>query len=79
MSTASAGKPGTGLYATQMQASFPFGLAVLMPLGLVGIAGSLQYPVLLVLSALALCASFGVIGVKLLRTPSASVSAVGPV
>jgi hypothetical protein len=50
-----------------------------MPLGLVGIAGSLQYPILLVLSALALCASFGVIGVKLLRAPSAALSTAGPV
>ena len=40
-----------------------------MPLGIIGVAGTLQYRVLLVLSALALIASFGYVGVKLLRSP----------
>jgi hypothetical protein len=53
-------------------------LAALMPIGMVGIAASLQYPVALILSGLALLASFGFVGVKLLRAPNAAVS-VGPV
>jgi hypothetical protein len=47
----------------------PWWLAALMPLGMVGIAGSLQYPAALVASAFALLASFGAIGVSLLRAP----------
>ena len=56
----------------------PIWLAALMPIGMVGIAASLQYPVALILSGLALLASFGFVGVKLLRAPNAAVS-VGPV
>jgi hypothetical protein len=111
-----AGKPGTGLNGTQMEAFIeealhtneilipveavftllpigtivlavglhrasvlPFWLSLLMPVGLIGVAASLQYPVLLVLSAVALCASFGVVGVKLLRAPTAALSTSGPV
>jgi hypothetical protein len=47
----------------------PSWVAIFMPLGIIGIAGTLQYTVLLVISALALIASFGYVGVKLLRTP----------
>jgi hypothetical protein len=54
-------------------------LAALMPLGLVGVAASLQYPVLLILSALALLASFGIVGVNLLRTTTMAVSSAPPV
>jgi hypothetical protein len=54
-------------------------LAWLMPIGIVGIAGSLQYTVLLVISALALLASFGYVGVKLLRTPNGALSVAAPV
>jgi hypothetical protein len=43
------------------------------------VAGSLQYPVLLVLSGLALLASFGFVGLKLLRTPDKTMGAAGPV
>ncbi|MFD9417236.1 DUF4386 family protein [Streptomyces goshikiensis] len=50
----------------------PEWLAALMALGMVGVAATLQYPVLLVISALALLAGFGTVGVKLLRAPSAS-------
>ncbi|MFG2991216.1 hypothetical protein ACGFZK_18355 [Streptomyces sp. NPDC048257] len=57
----------------------PGWLAALMPLGMVGVAGSLQYPVLLVISALALLVSFGTVGVKLLRAPSGEGSVAGPV
>jgi hypothetical protein len=42
-------------------------------------AGFLAYPFALVISALALLASFGVVGVKLLRAPSTAVNAAGPV
>lgn len=54
-------------------------LAALMPLGIIGIAGSLQYPVPLVLSGLFLVASFGVVGFKLLRSPSGALAEAGPV
>jgi hypothetical protein len=37
----------------------PYWLALLMPIGMAGIAGSLQYPVALVLSGSPLVASFG--------------------
>jgi hypothetical protein len=111
-----AGKPGTGLDPTVMQAFIetalhtnailipvevvflllPIGLVVLavgltraavipgwlaalMPIGMVGIAASLQYPVLLVLSGLALLASFGYVGLKLLRTPTEAFPSLGPV
>jgi hypothetical protein len=57
----------------------PSWLAALMPLGLVGVAASLQYPVLLILSALALLASFGIVGVNLLRTTTMAVSSAPPV
>ena len=55
----------------------PGWLAALMPIGIIGVAASLQYPVLLVLSGVALLASFGYIGLKLLRTPTESLSEVG--
>lgn len=48
----------------------PLPLALLMPIGMAGMASFLEFPVPLVLSALALLASFGVVGVKLLREPS---------
>jgi hypothetical protein len=57
----------------------PYWLALLMPIGMAGIAGTLQYPIALVLSGLALVASFGFVGVKLLRAPSSAAVAVGPV
>jgi hypothetical protein len=57
----------------------PGWLAALMPIGMAGIAGSLAYPVLLGLSGAALLASFGYVGVKLLRTPNYAVSPTGPV
>jgi hypothetical protein len=47
----------------------PAWVAVLVPLGVIGIAGTLQYTVLLILSALALIAGFGCVGVKLLKPP----------
>ena len=56
----------------------PAWTAWLMPIGIIGIAGSLQYTVLLVLSALALLASFGYVGLRLLRTPDEAVAVVAP-
>jgi len=51
-----------------------------MPIGMAGLAGTLQYPIALVLSGLALVASFGFAGLKLLRAPSSeAVSVAGPV
>ena len=57
----------------------PGWLAALMPLGMAGVAGSLQYPPLLVISALALLASFGFVGLRLLRAPSAALAEKRPV
>jgi hypothetical protein len=57
----------------------PLWLGVLMPVGMVGVAASLDYPVLLVLSALFLLASFGLVGVRLLRTPNGTLSEAAPV
>jgi hypothetical protein len=57
----------------------PSWLAALMPLGMVGVAGSLQYPPLLVSSALALLASFGLVGMRLLRAPSGTPSQAAPI
>jgi hypothetical protein len=57
----------------------PAWLAALMPIGMAGIAGSLQYPVALVFSGLALLASFGYVGMRLLRAPNAALAQVGPV
>jgi Domain of unknown function (DUF4386) len=56
----------------------PWWLAALMPVGMIGVAGTLQYPIALTISALLLLVSFGTVGVKMLRTPSAAVAA-GPV
>ena len=57
----------------------PGWLAALMPIGMAGVAGSLAHPVPLILSALALLASFGLVGVRLLRAPSGALSKAGPV
>jgi hypothetical protein len=57
----------------------PVWLAWLMPVGMVGIAGSLEYPVILILMALALLASFGFVGVRVLRGTSGVLSKAAPV
>ena len=57
----------------------PTWLAVLMPVGMAGVAGALDYRPLLVLSALFLLASFGTVGVRLLRAPNGSRSEAAPV
>jgi hypothetical protein len=46
----------------------PYWLAFIDAIGMAGIAGSLQYPVALVLSGSPLVASFGFASLKLLRT-----------
>jgi hypothetical protein len=51
-------------------------LAWLMPVGMPGMASFLEFPVPLVISALALLASFGVVGVKLLRAPDRTLEAL---
>jgi hypothetical protein len=56
-----------------------FRIGSLMPIGMAGIAGTLQYPVALVLSGLALLASFGFAGLKLLKAPSEALSVAAPV
>ena len=50
-----------------------FGLALLLPLGVVGILTSLEYPPLLIASGLCVCASVGTVGVRQLRAPDAMV------
>jgi hypothetical protein len=57
----------------------PIWLSVLMPVGMVGMASFLQFPILLVLSALALLASFGTVGVKMLRAPNGTQSQAAPI
>jgi hypothetical protein len=47
----------------------PFWLSLLIPLGVVGVIGTLEYPPLLIGSALLLVASMGTIGLRQLRAP----------
>jgi hypothetical protein len=47
----------------------PFWLGLLIPLGVVGVIGTLEYPPLLIASALLLVASMGTIGLWQLRAP----------
>jgi hypothetical protein len=57
----------------------PGWLAWLMPVGMFGVAASIQYPVLLTISALALLATFGLVGVRVLRGTSGALSKAAPV
>ncbi len=57
----------------------PTWLAVLMPVGMFGIASFLEYPIPLVLSGLALLASFGTVGVRLLKDSNGMQSQAAPV
>ena len=50
-----------------------FGLALLLPIGIVGVLSFLEYPPLLIASGLCVCASIGTVGVRQLRTPDAAV------
>jgi hypothetical protein len=56
----------------------PAWVAGSMPIGIIAIAGTLQYTVLLIISALALLASFGYVGVSLLRTPNEALDQAAP-
>jgi Domain of unknown function (DUF4386) len=47
----------------------PFWLALLMPIGVLGVLSFLEYPPLLIASGLCLCASVGTVGVRQLRAP----------
>jgi hypothetical protein len=47
----------------------PFWRALLLPIGIVGILSWLEYPPLLIASALCVCASVGTIGVRQLQAP----------
>ena len=67
---------GVGLHRAGV---LPLWLGVLMPVGMVGVAVFLAYTVPLVLSALALLASFGTVGARLLRAPKETLSEAAPV
>jgi hypothetical protein len=45
------------------------GLALLLPIGIVGVLSFLEYPPLLIASGLCVCASVGTVGVRQLRAP----------
>jgi hypothetical protein len=47
----------------------PFWVALLMPIGVIGVLAFLEYPPLLIASGLCLCASVGTVGVRQLRAP----------
>ncbi|GAB4048655.1 hypothetical protein [Catellatospora paridis] len=49
------------------------GLALLLPIGVLGVLSFLNYPPLLIASGLCLCASVGTVGVRQLRTPDAAI------
>jgi hypothetical protein len=57
---------GVGLHRAGI---IPFWLAMLMPLGVLGVISFLEYPPLLIASGLLLCASIGTVGVRQLRAP----------
>lgn len=51
-----------------------FWLALLLPIGIVGIMSFLEYPPLLIASGLCVCASVGTVGLRQLRAPDAAES-----
>jgi hypothetical protein len=55
------------------------GLALLLPIGIVGILSFLEYPPLLIASGLCVCASVGTVGVRQLRAPDVTASQAAPV
>jgi hypothetical protein len=57
----------------------PGWLAALMPIGMVGVAATLDYPVPLVISGLLLLVSYGIVGLRLLRAPDATISQPAPI
>jgi hypothetical protein len=54
------------------------GLALLLPIGVVGVLSFLNYPPLLIASGLCVCASVGTVGVRQLRTPDATAAQATP-
>jgi len=60
-------------------AIIPLWLGLLMPIGVLGIISFLEYPPLLIGSALLLLVSFGTVGVRQLRAPDATASQAAPV
>jgi hypothetical protein len=54
------------------------GLALLLPVGVLGIMSFLEYPPLLIAAGLCLCASVGTVGVRQLRAPDAPVVQPAP-
>ena len=66
---------GVGLHCA---AIIPFWLALFMPLGVLGVISFLEYPPLLIGSALLLVASIGTVGLRQLRAPDEVVSQTNP-
>jgi hypothetical protein len=60
-------------------AIIPFWLALLMPLGVLGVISFLEYPPLLIGSALLLVASIGTVGLRQLRAPDDAEAEARPV
>ena len=56
-----------------------FGLALLLPIGIVGIMSFLEYPPLLIAAGLCVCASIGTVGVRQLRAQDVTASQAAPV
>jgi hypothetical protein len=57
----------------------PLWVALLMPIGVIGVLSFLEYPPLLIASGLCLCASIGTVGVRQLRAPDDAVAEARPV
>jgi hypothetical protein len=56
-----------------------YGLALLLPIGVVGIMSFLEYPPLLIAAGLCVCASIGTVGVRQLRAQDVTASQPAPV
>jgi len=57
----------------------PGWIAWLMPIGMAGVAAFLEFPIPLIISGVLLLISFGLVGVRLLRTPRVGLTSPGPV
>jgi hypothetical protein len=60
-------------------AILPLWLALLMPIGILGVISFLEYPPLLIGSALLLLVSIGTVGVRQLRAPDATAAQAAPI
>jgi hypothetical protein len=56
-----------------------FWLALLLPIGIVGVLSFLETPPLEIASGLCVCASVGTVGVRQLRTPDATAAQATPI